>query len=96
MINIAKDKLRNYFSIWPKTLFIVALVLMCTTVTIFNLRKTVQIVIDGQKTEITTLSKNLNKILDNNGIAVKEKDKVSMALDGEVKDGDVMHFRFNV
>lgn len=91
MINIAKDKLKNYFSIWPKTLFIVALVLMCTTVTIFNLRKTVQIVIDGQKTEITTLSKNLNKILDNNGIAVKEKDKVSMALDGEVKDGDVIY-----
>jgi len=88
---IAKDKLKSYFSIWPKTLFIVALVLMCTTVTIFNLRKTIQIVIDGQTTKITTLSKRLDKILDNNGITIKEKDKVSVATDSEVKDGDVIY-----
>lgn len=88
---IAKDKLKSYFSIWPKTLFIVALVLMCTTVTIFNLRKTIQIVIDGQTTKITTLSKRLDKILDNNGITIKEKDKVSVATDSEVKDGDIIY-----
>lgn len=88
---IAKDKLKSYFSIWPKTLFIVALVLMCTTVTIFNLRKTIQIVIDGQTTKITTLSKRLDKVLDNNGITIKEKDKVSVATDSEVKDGDIIY-----
>jgi uncharacterized protein YabE (DUF348 family) len=91
MINIAKDKLKNYFSIWPKTLFVVALVLMCSTLTIFNLRKNITIVIDGEKTEITTLSKNLNTVLDNNGIVIKEKDKISMTVDSEVKDGDVIY-----
>lgn len=91
MINIAKDKLKSYFSIWPKTLFVVALVLMCATITIFNLRKDITIVIDGEKTEITTLSRNLTTVLDNNGIVVKEKDKISMTMDSEVKDGDVIY-----
>jgi uncharacterized protein YabE (DUF348 family) len=91
MGNIAKDKLKNYFSIWPKTLFVVALLLMCATVTIFNLRKDITIVIDGEKTEITTLSKRLNTVLDNNGVVIREKDKISMTVDSEIKDGDVIY-----
>ncbi|WP_017413664.1 3D domain-containing protein [Clostridium tunisiense] len=88
---IAKDKLKKYFSIWPKTLFIVALVLMCTTITILNLRKDITVVIDGKETKITTLAKNLNKVFEDYGISVGEKDKVSMTLDSEVKDGDIIY-----
>lgn len=88
---IAKDKLKKYFSIWPKTLLVVALILMCTTITILNLRKTITVVIDGKENQITTLAKNLNKILDNYAIVVGEKDKISMTLDSEVKDGDVIY-----
>ena len=86
-----KDKLKSNFSIWPKTVFVVVLILLSATVTIWGLRNTVEVVVDGQKVEITTLSKNLKTILDNNGITVAQKDKISVELDSEVNDGDIIY-----
>lgn len=91
MISKFKDKLKDKSSIWPKTVFVVVLLLLSITVTIFSLRSKIEIVIDGQKVEVTTLSKNLKEILDNNGITVAEKDKISVALDSKVKDGDIIY-----
>ncbi|MEG1257180.1 3D domain-containing protein [Clostridium sp.] len=91
MINKFKDKLKIKFSIWPKTVFVVVLILLSATVTILGLRNTIEVVIDGQKVEITTLSKNLQNILGNNGITVAEKDKISVALDSKVNDGDIIY-----
>lgn len=88
MIMNAKPKLNTYFSTWQKALFIVMLVLLGITITIINMRKTISIVIDGQEVQITTLSKKLDTILENEGIVVSKFDKVSVALDSEVKDGD--------
>ncbi|WP_291563157.1 MULTISPECIES: 3D domain-containing protein [unclassified Clostridium] len=88
MIMNAKLKLNTYFSTWQKALFIVMLVLLGITITIINMRKTISIVIDGQEVQITTLSNNLDTILENEGIVVSKFDKVSVALDSEVKDGD--------
>lgn len=86
-----KDKLKSNFSIWPKTVFVVVLILLSAAVTIWGLRNTVEVVVDGQKVEITTLSKNLNTILENNGITVAQKDKISVELDSEVNDGDIIY-----
>ncbi|WP_346939713.1 3D domain-containing protein [uncultured Clostridium sp.] len=86
-----KDKLKSNFSIWPKTVFVVVLILLSAAVTIWGLRNTVEVVVDGQKVEITTLSKNLKTILDNNGITVAQKDKISVELDSEVNDGDIIY-----
>ena len=91
MITKFKDKLKSNFSIWPKTVFVVVLILLSATVTIWGLRNTVEVVVDGQKVEITTLSKNLKTILDNNGITVAQKDKTSVELDSEVNDGDIIY-----
>lgn len=91
MISKFKDKLKDKSSIWPKTVFVVVLLLLSITVTIFSLRSKIEIVIDGQKVEVTTLSKSLKEILDNNGITVAEKDKISVALDSKVKDGDIIY-----
>ncbi len=91
MIKKFKDKLKNNFSIWPKTVFVVVLILLSTTITILSLRKTIDVVIDGQKVEITTLSKNLETILANNGITVAQKDKISVALDSKVSDGEIIY-----
>jgi len=55
------------------------------------LRNTVEVVVDGQKVEITTLSKNLKTVLENNGITVAQKDKVSVELDSKVNDGDIIY-----
>jgi len=71
--------------------FVVVLILLSATVTIWGLRNTVEVVVDGQKVEITTLSKNLKTILDNNGITVAQKDKISVELDSEVNDGDIIY-----
>lgn len=91
MINNFKDKLKNVSSIWPKTVFVVVLVLLSITATGFSMRNRIEVVVDGQRVEITTLSKKLNNILENNGITVADKDKVSVALDSKVHDGDVIY-----
>lgn len=91
MINNVKDRLKNFFSIWPKTVFVVTLILLCSSVTVFGMKNEIKVVVDGEAIEISTLSKKVNKILENNGITVTEKDKVSVALDSEVKDGDVIY-----
>ena len=86
-----KDKLKSNFSIWPKTVFVVVLILLSATITILGLRNTIEVVVDGQKVEITTLSPNLKTILENNGITVAQKDKISVELDSEVNDGDIIY-----
>jgi len=91
MITKFKDKLKSNFSIWPKTVFVVVLILLSATVTIWGLRNTVEVVVDGQKVEITTLSKNVKTVLENNGITVAQKDKISVELDSKVNDGDIIY-----
>ncbi len=91
MINKFKDKLKSVSSIWPKTVFVVVLVLLSATVAIYSLRNTVEVVIDGQTVEITTLSKNLKNILEDNDIAVADKDKISVAVDSKINDGDIIY-----
>ncbi len=91
MISNVKDRLNNFFSIWPKTVFVVTLILLCSSVTVFGMKNEIKVVVDGEAIEITTLSKKVNKIFENNGITVTEKDKVSVALDSVVKDGDVIY-----
>ena len=91
MITKFKDKLKSNFSIWPKTVFVVVLILLSATVTIWGLRNTVEVVVDGQKVEITTLSKNLKTVLEDNGITVAQKDKISVELDSKVNHGDIIY-----
>lgn len=91
MINKFKDKLRDISSIWPKTVFVVVLVLLSSIVAIYSLRNTIDIVIDGHTVEITTLSKNLKNILEDNGITVADKDKISVAIDSKINDGDIIY-----
>ncbi len=91
MITKFKDKLKSNFSIWPKTVFVVVLILLSATVTIWGLRNTVEVVVDGQKVEITTLSKNVKTVLEDNGITVAQKDKISVELDSKVNHGDIIY-----
>lgn len=93
MINNVKDRLKNYFSIWPKTVFVVTLILLCSSVTVFGMKNEIKVVIDGETIQLTTLNKKLDKVLESNGITVTEKDKVSVALDSVVKDGDVIYIK---
>lgn len=93
MSMMSKEKLRNYFSSMPKTFFIFTLVIICMTTAIFTLRKTITVTIDGQVKNITTLSSNLKNVLDDNGIALGKKDKISVDLNSKIKDGDKINIQ---
>lgn len=88
MSMMSKEKLTDYFSSMPKTFCIFALVVIFITTIIFNFKKNLSIVIDGQVMNVTTLSSNLKNVFLDNGITIGDKDKVSLALDSKVKDGD--------
>lgn len=87
-------RLKQSFKSWKKALAVATtVVVLGVGITIVNMRKTIAVVIDGQEVQITTLSNDLNKILDKNEIKVESFDKVSVALDSEVKDGDKIYIK---
>ena len=89
----AKNNLKNYFSNGPKTVFVVMLLLTCITVTIFNMKKTISVVVDGKSIEVTTLKSNVTQILKTNDIALGPKDQITVSLDSKVKDGDKIYIK---
>lgn len=94
MLEKLKSSLTNYFSNGPKTIFIVMLFLLCITVTIFDMKKTVAIVIDGkEEKKVITLRDNTKNILKAENIVMGPKDKVIPGLDSKVKDGDRIYIK---
>ena len=93
MMKNAKNNLKNYFSNGPKTVFVVMLLLTCITVTIFNMKKTISVVVDGKSIEVTTLKSNVTQILKTNDIALGPKDQITVSLDSKVKDGDKIYIK---
>jgi uncharacterized protein YabE (DUF348 family) len=93
MMKNAKNNLKNYFSNGPKTVFVVVLLLTCITVTIFNMKKTISVVVDGKSMEVTTLKSNVTQILKTNDIALGPKDQITVSLDSKVKDGDKIYIK---
>jgi uncharacterized protein YabE (DUF348 family) len=93
MMKNAKNNLKNYFSNVPKTVFVVMLLLTCITVTIFNMKKTISVVIDGKSMEVTTLKSNVTQILKANEIVLGPKDRITVSLDSKVKDGDKIYIK---
>lgn len=94
MISNIKTGLGKLTKSWKKTLAVATcVVVLGVGVTIVNMKKTISVVIDGQEVQVTTLSNDLGKILDKQGIKVESFDKVSVALDSEVKDGDKIYIK---
>ncbi len=90
---VSKEKLKNYFSQIPKTLLIFVLILTCATLTVFKMRKTITVTIDNNKIEVTTLSSNLEKILNENNIALAEGDWISVPVNSNIKHGDDINIK---
>ena len=93
MMKNAKNNLKYYFSNGPKTVFVVMLLLTCITVTIFNMKKAISVIVDGKSIEVITLKSNVNQILKTNNIALGAKDQITVSLDSEVKDGDKIYIK---
>ncbi|MBZ9684941.1 ubiquitin-like domain-containing protein [Clostridium estertheticum] len=93
MMKNAKNNLKYYFSNGPKTVFIVMMLLTCITVTIFNMKKVISVIVDGKSIQVITLKSNVNQILKTNNIALGAKDQITVSLDSEVKDGDKIYIK---
>jgi uncharacterized protein YabE (DUF348 family) len=93
MMKNVKNNLKNYFSNAPKTAFVVMLLLVCITVTIFNTKKAISIVVDGKAIEVTTFRSNVTQILKTNNIALGAKDQITVSLDSKVKHGDKIYIK---
>jgi len=93
MMKNLKNNLKYYFSNGPKTVFVAMMLLTCITVTIFNMKKVISVVVDGKAIEVITLKSNVNQILKNNNIALGSKDQITVSLDSEVKDGDKIYIK---
>ena len=93
MIKNAKDNFKNYFSNGPKTIFVVMLILTCVTMTVFNMKKAISVIVDGKSIEVTTLKSNVTQILKTNNIALGSKDQITVSLDSKVKDGDKIYIK---
>lgn len=89
----AKNNLKNFFSNGPKTVFVVMLLITCITVSIFNMKKAISVIVDGKSIKVTTLNSNVTQILKSNNIALGAKDQITMNLDSKVKDGDKIYIK---
>ena len=89
----AKNNFKDYFSNGPKTVFVVMLLVMCITVTIFNMKKAISVIVDGKAIHVITLKSNLTQILKSNNIALGAKDQITVSLDSKVKDGDKIYIK---
>lgn len=90
MLEKIKTNFTKYFSNGPKATFLLALVLISLIATIYTMRKTVTVIIDGEEKSIVTYKRTVQGALRDNGISVEEKDKVEPQLDSNVRKGDII------
>lgn len=83
-----KNTFRNCFSIAPKSVFIVLLVLMGMTLSINNAKKTIIISIDGKENKVSTFKGTVNEVLKENNIVLGAKDKATPSKNAKVKKSD--------
>ncbi|WP_163192742.1 3D domain-containing protein [Clostridium thermarum] len=80
--------LKRFFAIGSKSTFMLVLLIIACVTVLYNMRKNVTVIIDGEETNIITYTSSVEKTLERNNITVGPKDKIQPGLDSEVKDGD--------
>ncbi|MDP4089999.1 MAG: ubiquitin-like domain-containing protein [Bacillota bacterium] len=83
-----KNSLKKFFSIGPKSTFMLVLLIMICIAVIYNMKKDITVVVDGKETKVVTYTSSVKGALERNGITVGPKDKIQPGLDSKVKDGD--------
>lgn len=93
MFKDMKKSLKRYFSAGPKTTFVVVLLTMGMTLTLYSMRKTLTISIDGNEMKVVTYRSDLKSALQRNDIEVGPKDKIEPGIDSKVKNGQKISIR---
>lgn len=83
-----KDNLKRFFSIGPKSTFMLVLLIAGCLTVIYSMRKNITVIIDGKETSIVTYTSSVEGTLKRNGITVGPKDKIQPGIDSKVENGD--------
>jgi len=94
MIEKCKEYLKKNFSNSPKAKIIIGLaVASIITVTVVNMRKTIEISIDGKKETFVTYKGTVKDVLESKGVELAPKDKVEPALISKVSEKDTIEIK---
>ena len=94
MIEKCKEYLKKNFSNSPKAKIIIGLAIASIiTVTVVNMRKTIEIIIDGKKETFVTYKGTVKDVLESKGVELAPKDKVEPALINKVSEKDTIEVK---
>ena len=95
MIEKYKEYLKKNFSNSPKAKLIIGLaVASIVTVTfVVNMRKTIEISIDGKKETVVTYKGTVKEVLESEGVELLPKDKVEPALSDKVSEDEQINIK---
>ncbi|MEW8955538.1 3D domain-containing protein [Clostridium sp.] len=93
MVEKFKEVYSKYFSNGPKAAFVLSLVIVALVATIYSMRKTVTVVIDGNNQELVTYKRTVSGALNDNRIEIGPKDKIEPSLDSEIGKDDIINIK---
>lgn len=93
MLQDIRGNLKKFFTVGPKSTFMVMLIIMILSITIYNMRRELIINIDGNEIEIVSYKKDLKSALLRNNIEVGPKDKINPGIDSIVKNRDKIYIK---
>lgn len=93
MLEKLKKTVFNYFSNGPKAAFLLTLVVIALITTIYSMRKTLVVVIDGKENNVITYKRTVQGALNDNNITLGEKDKIEPNLDNQIGKNDVINIK---
>lgn len=90
MLKKLKNNYQNYFSrkFVPVGIVTLLLIMFIVTAVVFNMRKSIEISIDGDSKTVITLKSSVSDVLDAQKIVLGPKDKIYPNLDSKLEDGD--------
>lgn len=93
MLKNIKDKLIKYFSKGKRSQLLGLVLVVVLTATIFSLRKTITVNIDGNESKIVTYKGTVQGALHDGNIVLGEKDKVEPGIDNKLKDNETIKIK---
>jgi uncharacterized protein YabE (DUF348 family)/3D (Asp-Asp-Asp) domain-containing protein len=93
MYNKVRDGVKAFFSIKTKTTFMAILLAMACASTLYGMKKSIVISIDGNESTVTTFRKDLKSTLKKQNIVLGPKDKITPGLDSILNNGDKIYIK---
>ncbi len=95
MVKEWKNNIKNSFSSRPtiKTILSIITAMIIVVVTIMSIRKSITIDIDGKEETFITYKWTVGDVLEEKGITLNEKDKISLDLEEKIEDETVVSIK---